>query len=367
VKTPVRVAIVGCGAQAQLAHIPALRQNRSVEIVALCDPDIRKINHLRRLHGIPRHFLDFDDLNSAEGIDAVVIATPNHLHAPMAIAAMEYGKDVLCEVPLALNSEEAQAMVATAERLGRRLFPCLNTRLRPDVQTIRKYIEGGELGNVYYCKTGWLQGREMWSLAGWRGQRLRAGGGAFLSLGTPLLDFALWLLRPHTPESITGVVHLRPGRADVEDTAFAMLRLNGGGSAAGSRAKSAGESGTSSVSKGLPAQSAGVLLTVEVGWSVTLENDFRYFNAFGSAGAALLNPIQIHKEMHGHLVNVTPRIAAKGMQKASYKLLNDLWIDSLVRDVPQAIPATDALAINRLADAFYRSATEHCEVKLSET
>lgn len=337
-KTPVRVAIVGCGAQAQLAHIPALRQNRNVELVALCDPDIRKINHLRRLHGIPRHFLDFDELNSAEGIDAVVIATPNHLHAPMAIAAMEYGKDVLCEVPLALNSEEAQAMVDAAARLGRKLFPCLNTRLRPDVQTIRKYIEGGELGDIYYCKTGWLQGREMWSLAGWRGQRIRAGGGAFLSLGTPLLDFALWLLRPRTPESITGVVHLRPGRADVEDTAFAMLRLDGD-----------------------------VLLTVEVGWSVTLENDFRYFNAFGSAGAALLNPIQIHKEMHGHLVNVTPRIATKGMQRASYKMLNDLWVDSIVRDAPPAIPAADALAINRLADAFYRSATEHREVGISES
>lgn len=334
--TPVRVGVVGCGAQSQLAHIPALRQNRNVEIVALCDPDIRKINHLRRLHGIPRHFLDFDDLKLDDGIDAVVIATPNHLHAPMAIAAMEYGKDVLCEVPLALNSDEAAAMIATADRLGRRLFPCLNTRLRPDVQTIRKFIEGGELGDVYYCKTGWLQGREMWSLAGWRGQRIRAGGGAFLSLGTPLLDFALWLLRPHKPQSITGVVHLRPGRSDVEDTAFAMLRLDGG-----------------------------ALLTVEVGWSVTLDSDFRYFNAFGSAGAALLNPIQIHKEMHGHLVNVTPRIATKGMQRASYRLLHDLWVDSLVRDVPPAIPATDALLINQLADGFYRSAIEHCEVNLS--
>ncbi|MFO7639427.1 MAG: Gfo/Idh/MocA family oxidoreductase [bacterium] len=332
---PIRVAIVGCGAQAQLAHIPALRENKHAKIVALCDPDIRKINHLRRLHNIPHHFLDFDDLKLADDIDAVVIATPNHLHAPMAIAAMEYGKDVLCEVPLALNSEEAAAMVATAARLDRRLFPCLNTRLRPDVQTIRKFIEGDELGSVYYCKTGWLQGRDMWSLEGWRGQRIRAGGGAFLSLGTPLLDFSLWLLSPRCPESITGVVHLRPGRGDVEDTAFAMIRMDGD-----------------------------VLLTLEVGWSVTLENDFRYFNAFGTAGAALLNPVQIHKAMHGHLVNVTPRIATKGMQRASYRLLSDLWIDSLVRGVPPAIPASDALLINRIADAFYLSATERREVKL---
>jgi predicted dehydrogenase len=332
---PIRVAIVGCGTQAQLAHIPALRRNHDVEIVAVCDPDIRKVNHLCRAHNIPRHYLDFDDLKADEGIDAVVIATPNHLHAPMSVAAMEYGKDVLCEMPLGLNSEEAQLMIDTAKQEGCSLMPCLNTRLRPDVQTIRKFIDGGELGPLYYCKTGWLQGRESWSLTGWRGQRLRAGGGAFLSLGTTLLDFALWLLEPRKPQSVIGVVHQRAGRSDVEDTAFAMIRFDGD-----------------------------VLLTVEVGWSITMEHDFRYFNAFGTAGAALLNPIQIHKEMHGHLVNVTPRIAKRGLQRASFELLDNLWIDSLVKKTPPTISAHDALLVNQLVDAFYRSSAERAEVKL---
>lgn len=332
---PVRVAIVGCGAQAQVAHIPALKQSRNAEIVALCDTDIRKVNHLCSLHNIPRHYVDFDDLKTDENIDAVVISTPNYLHAPMAIAAMEYGKDVLCETPLGLNANETQQMIDTAQREKRILMPCLNTRLRPDVQTIRKFINGGELGQLYYCKTGWLQGRGSWSLEGWRGQRLRSGGGAFLSLGTSLLDFGLWLLSPARPLSVVGVSHHRTPQAEVEDTAFAMIRLTGG-----------------------------ILLTVEVGWSMLMERDFTYFNAFGDGGAALLNPIQIHKEMHGHLVNVTPTVSNKGIQRASFRMLADIWVDSLVRQSPPAIPATEGLLINEIADAFYQSSSSNTEVKL---
>lgn len=111
---PVRIAVVGCGAQSQIAYIPSLKHNRFAELVALCDVDVRKVNHLCKLHEVTKHYVDFDDLKEDEDIDAVVIATPNHLHAPMAVAAMEYGKDVLCETPMGLNAEEAQQMMDAA-------------------------------------------------------------------------------------------------------------------------------------------------------------------------------------------------------------------------------------------------------------
>jgi len=334
-ETPVRIAVVGCGAHAQVAHIPAIRHCRRAELVALCDPDVRKLNHLCRLHNVPRRYVEFEDLTRDADIDAVIIATPNHLHAPMAIAAIEYGKDVLCEMPLGLNAEEAGLIIDAARRKGRRLMPCLNTRLRPDVQTIKKFIDGGELGRLYYCKTGWLQGRDSWSLDGWRGQSIRAGGGAFLSLGAPLLDFSLWLMAPAKPLSITGFAHRRSSGPDVEDTAFAMLRFDND-----------------------------LHLTVEVGWSLLMEKDFTYFNAFGTSGAALLNPIQIHKQMHGHLVNVTPKIPVKGIQRASYRFLVDLFVDALLSGEPSPIDPAGGLVINQVADAFYRSNATGSEVKL---
>jgi predicted dehydrogenase len=331
----IRVAVVGCGAHAQVAHIPALKANRQVELVALCDSDIRKVNHLCALHNIPRRYTDFDDLKVDEEIDAVVVATPNYLHAPMAVAAMEYGKHVLVEMPMGLTADEAALMLRTAEREKKILMPGLNTRLRPDVLTIRKFIEGGELGRLYYCKTGWLQGRSAWSLGGWRGERLRSGGGAFLSLGTTLLDFSLWLLSPKQPVSVTGVAHHRTPSAEVEDTAFAMVRFEDDS-----------------------------LLTVEVGWSLLQEHDLTYFNAFGTTGAALLNPIRIHKEMHGHLVNVTPAVSTKGIQRASFRMLIDLWIDALIKNAEPVIPARCGLVVNQIVDAFYQSNAKRCEIAL---
>ncbi len=331
-----RVAVVGCGTQSQLAYIPAFRQHPSVELAALCDTDVRKLNQLCAIHKVEKHYVDFDDLKEDEAIDAVVIATPNHLHAPMAIAAMRYGKDVLCEMPLALNSAEVRQMMSSAEREKRKLMPAMNTRLRPDIQTIRRFVEGGELGELYYCKTGWLQGRESWSLSGWRGQRLRAGGGAFLSLGTALLDASLALVAPHEPVSVIGAAHHRAPQSEVEDTAFAMIRFQ-----------------------------PDLTLTVEVGWSMLQEKDLTYLNLFGNAGAALLNPTQIHKEMHGHLVNVTPQIPAKDAQRSSWRMLVNLWVESLVRGTPVPIGASEALTVSRLADAFYRSQSTRSEVPLT--
>ncbi|MBM3323561.1 Gfo/Idh/MocA family oxidoreductase [candidate division WOR-3 bacterium] len=329
-----RVGVVGCGAQAQLAYIPALKANPNVELAALCDSDVRKVNQLCQMHGVTRHFADFDGLKEADDIDAVLITTPNHLHAPMTLAALHTGKDVLCEMPLGLNAAEVEQMVETARREGRSLMPCLAARLRPDVQTIRRFIDGGELGALYYAKTGWLQGRESWSLPGWRGQRLRAGGGAFMSLGTALLDAALYLLSGYRPVSVVAAAHHRDPRAEVEDTAFAMIRFE-----------------------------PELFLTVEVGWSVLQEKDFTYLNLMGNGGAALLNPVQIHKEMHGHLVNVTPQISAKGIQRAANQALVKVWVESLLHGSTPIVTAEDGLVISKLADAFYQSQKTRCEVR----
>lgn len=337
VTSRLRVAVVGCGAQAQLALIPALKTNPNVELMALCDKDVRKLRQLASLHGVKKYYPDFDRLKDDEEVQAVVIATPNYLHAPMAIAAMEYGKDVLCEMPLGLNYHEVQEMVRAAERTRRRLMPCLVTRLRPDVQVVKRFVDDRELGRVYFCKTGWLRGREAWSPMGWWYEPLRAGGGAFLTLGSALLDSALWVLKPAKPVRVYGVAAKRNAGAAVEDTAFALIRFD-----------------------------TDVVLTVEVGWSLLLERDFVYFNLFGTAGAALLNPITINKEMHGRLVNITPQIPSRGFMRAAYQRLIELWADSLLRDLLPPETVADALTIAQITDGFYRSNAQGREVELWE-
>lgn len=332
-----RVGVVGCGAQAQLALIPALKAHPLIELSALCDTDVRKLRYLAARHGVKKYYTDFDRFREDEEVQAVVIATPNYLHAPMAIAALEYGKDVLCEMPLALNYQEAEQMVQAAQRTRRRLMPCLVTRLRPDVQTVRKFVERNELGKIYYCKTGWLRGKGAWSPAGWWYEPRRSGGGAFLTLGSALLDSALELLAPAQPVSVYGVAARRsPAGGGVEDTAFALIRFDNE-----------------------------AVLTVEVGWSLLLERDFVYFNMFGTGGAALLNPLTINRELQGKLVNVTPQVPAQGLLREATRRLIELWVQSLLEDRAPAETVRDALTIARLTDAFYASNAARREVRLN--
>ncbi|MGQ9707988.1 MAG: Gfo/Idh/MocA family protein, partial [bacterium] len=330
-----QVAIVGCGVQAQLALIPALKSNPAIELIAFCDTDVRKLHHLTREHNVKRHYTDFDLLKEDPEVNAVVIATPNYLHAPMAMAAMENGKDVLCEMPLAISAQEAEQILQTAQRTRRRLMPCLVARLRPDVLKVRRYIENNDLGRLYYGKTGWLRGKEAWSPATWHRDLRYAGGGAFLTLGTVLLDSALFLLTPAKPVSVVGVAARRHPGTMVEDTALALVRFD-----------------------------TGLVLTVEVGWSLLMERDFVYFNLFGTSGAALLNPLTINKEIHGRLVNITPQLPNKGQHRQAHKRLIELWVDSLLRDISPEISIADALLINRIIDAFYQSNASGSEVKL---
>lgn len=331
-----QVAVVGCGVQAQLALIPALIANPSIELVALCDTDVRKLHLLSARYNIKRYYTDFDRLKEDSEVNAVVIATPNYLHAPMAMAAMENGKDVLCEMPLAVNASETEEILLTAQRTRRRVMPCLVSRLRADVQIVKRYVEGKDLGHIYYAKTGWLRGRGAWSPSTWQHELRFAGGGAFLVLGTSLLDSALWLAIPAKPVSVIGVAAKRSRGVMVEDTAFALVRFD-----------------------------SGLVLTIEVGWSLLMERDFVYFNLFGTQGAALLNPLTINKEVQGRLVNITPQLPSKGLQRAAYKRVIELWVDSLLRDIAPEDSVADALLINRIVDAFYRSNATGSEVKLS--
>src|SRR5689334_6669136 len=151
----VRIGVIGAGAIAQLAHLPVLSKMRGAELAAICDNDRPKARALADRFGIRDTFTDIEDLLELDDLDAVVVATPNHLHEPHVLSALAAKLNVLCERPLALNAR------------------------------------GGELGKITGVRSG--DYRLQRSAEGWRLRRAEAGGGAFLDLGVPLLDLALWL------------------------------------------------------------------------------------------------------------------------------------------------------------------------------
>jgi predicted dehydrogenase len=331
----VNVGVVGCGVHAQLAHLPFLKKNKRCNLLAICDNDLRKIDYLGAKYSIPIKYQDFQEIVEDKEIEALVIATPSYLHAPMAVTALKYGKEVLCETPMATNLREAREMVRVAKRTKRKLIPAMNNRLRPDVQVLKKFIKQGELGEVYYTKTGWLIGTSEWILSPGRLASISSSGGAFLSLGVHLLDIALFLLANRQAKTIFASVHRKEPEAEVEDTAMCTISF-------------ADET----------------LLTIEVGWSLLFEKDFLYCNVFGNKGAALLNPLKIQKELHNELFNVTPTIAHKKIYRTSYELQSQYFVDCLARRTQPPITSDDGLVIAKITEAFYESARKQQLVRI---
>ena len=334
-KKSLKVALVGVGAAAQINHLPSLQRLEDVELVALCDRDPEKASRVAQKFGVPTSYNRFEELLANDDIDAVDITTPNYLHAPMAVAALEAGKHVLCERPLARNGAEAATMAKAAKASDRLLMCAVQHRFRPDAQLLRKFVDKGDLGDIFLAKGGWLRQKTEWDSDAWRAQKRESGGGVVLDLGFQMLDMALWVLGDPKVESVTASVH-RTKKGDVEDSATAFLRL-----------------------------ASGATLTLELTWGLLMEKDFAYLNLFGSGGAALLNPFRVHKGMHGALVNVTPALdTSRNQYKQSMEAQMAHFADALRRGTKPEGAGEELLPVMELMDAIYRSAEQGKEIHL---
>jgi predicted dehydrogenase len=155
-KRKLRAAIFGTGFVGRI-HVEGVRRLGTVEVPAIAASGPVKARRFADEVGVTRSTGDYRELLSGPAIDAVHICTPNHLHFPMAKAAMEAGKHVLCEKPLALTSVQAQELVRIA--LERNLVNCTchNLRYYPQVQNMRRLREAGELGEIHSVQGAYLQ------------------------------------------------------------------------------------------------------------------------------------------------------------------------------------------------------------------
>jgi len=200
---PVRIGLIGAGAVVQVAHMPVLKRLKSVELAAICDTDLPKARALASRFGIPDVFDDIEDLLGHERVDALLIATPNHLHESHILAALAAGCHVLVEKPLALTAAAAQRIAKAAEKRDRVVLPGMTHRYRPDAQAVRSFIQNGELGEIDSMRSSWHVARPARTALGWRQRKDEAGGGAMLEfnansnrtysvLFTDALDSGVW-------------------------------------------------------------------------------------------------------------------------------------------------------------------------------
>lgn len=207
-----RAGVIGLGWAGQ-QHLAGYAEVADVDLVALAGMETDARQQLGATYGISdeHRYLDWRDLIDHEQLDVLSIATPTMLHAPIAVAALNAGMHVLSEKPMAENADTARLMVEAAERNDRVLDVSFNHRRRGHVQVLKKIIDAGLLGKIYYAKAGWLRREGIPGLGSWFSRRATAGGGPLMDLGVHMLDISLYLLDEPRVRCVTAATYAEFG------------------------------------------------------------------------------------------------------------------------------------------------------------
>jgi predicted dehydrogenase len=239
----VRVGIIGCGGIANGKHMPSLKKVPQVEMVAFCDIIPERAKEAAQKYGAPgaKTFTDYKELLKLD-LDVVHVLTPNISHSPITVDALNAGKNVMCEKPMAKNTAEARLMLEAARKTGKKLTIGYQGRFRPDSLYLKKCCENGDLGKIYYARALAIRRRAVPTWGVFLDEE-KQGGGPLIDIGTHALDLTLWCMDNYEPEMVVGTKYHElapkpnsanawgpwdPEKFTVEDAAFGFIRMKNG-------------------------------------------------------------------------------------------------------------------------------------------
>jgi 2-desacetyl-2-hydroxyethyl bacteriochlorophyllide A dehydrogenase len=229
-----RFGLIGCG-EIAAANAAAIRASGNATITYAADPNLALAESLAAATGA-RTTTNNDELLESPDVDAVLVSTPHHLHAPIAIKATEAGKHVVVEKPMATTVEDCDRMIAAADRAGVLLSVCYCQRFDPRVQRAKQLVEAGVIGDVLGTRIvfGQYRGPDYWerglsgrTVSDWRARRDTAGGGVLIMNACHLIDYVCWLVASDVVEVTASIAGFAPG-VEVEDTASMTYRYASG-------------------------------------------------------------------------------------------------------------------------------------------
>ncbi|HID11802.1 MAG TPA: Gfo/Idh/MocA family oxidoreductase, partial [Candidatus Latescibacteria bacterium] len=321
-------------------HVEAYQAHPKAEVVAICDIDEGRLGQVGDRYGIARRYTDYWEMLEKEELDIVSVATPNSLHMPITVAALQAGCHVLCEKPLALNAQEAEKMVEKAEEVGRRLMVNFSYRFDPVSLALKDQVNNGVLGEPYFARTVWHRRRGIPGFGGWFGRREMAGGGPLIDLGVHRVDLALWLMGFPQPEVALGGTYDFLGRElarregkvfDVEDLAVGLVRFT-------NRA----------------------MLEVEASWTIHRhEREFMETWVYGTKGGVVHRNVRETYEFEGWVfIEEGGYLVDKQLLPLRKESPNAMWalVDAILNDRPHPATGEEGLYVMRILDAIYESA-----------
>ncbi len=349
-----KAAVIGVGGISN-EHIRGYIQNPYVELYAFCDINKAQLEKMAEKYDIPaeRCFTDKDEmLKALPEIDIVSVCTWNSAHAECTIAALNAGKDVICEKPMAMNTAEAEKMLKAAKDNNKLLQIGFVRRYGNDTDVMRDFIDAGKFGDIYYAKATYL--RRNGNPGGWFGDKSRSGGGPLIDLGVHVIDLSRYICGNPKPVSVYGATfqklfnrpNIKSGKGytsvsagandvcDVEDFATALIRFDNG-----------------------------FVLSVEASFSLNIKKDEGNIQFFGTKAGAKLDPqVEIFSEENGYLVDTSFNNDTSLSFNGLFCREIDHFVDCVLNGTPCIAPAEDGVEIMKILDAVYESARTGHEV-----
>ncbi|MBO4971730.1 MAG: Gfo/Idh/MocA family oxidoreductase [Clostridia bacterium] len=354
VNDKVRVGIIGCGGIANGKHMPSLKKLKNVEMVAFCDIIVERAEKAKKDYGNENSavYKDYRELLEDKTIDIVHVLTPNRWHSEITVAALEAGKHVMCEKPMAINSEEAKKMLDAAKRTGKKLSIGYQSRHRPDALYLKKEVECGTFGDIYYAKATALRRRKVPTWGVFLDEYAQ-GGGPLIDIGTHALDLTLWTIDNYKPKYCVGTAYHKlndlpddlkgnawgpwdSNKFTVEDSAFGFIVMENGAT-----------------------------INLESSWAInSLEAREAVTSFCGTlAGADMINGLRINGVRNGAQYTFTPNLSAEGAafyDGAKNESAADrearLWIEACVEDKTPFVTPEQALVVTQILEGIYTSA-----------
>lgn len=347
----VRVGIIGCGGIANGKHLPSLSTVPEVEMVAFCDIVIERAEKAAKEYGVDgaKCYKNYKELLEDKSIDVVHVLTPNKSHSEISVAALEAGKHVMCEKPMAKTYADAKKMLEAAKRTGKKLTIGYQNRYRNDSFFLKEACENGDLGDIYFAKAHALRRRAVPTWGVFLNEE-EQGGGPLIDIGTHALDLTLWMMDNYKPKYVVGNTYRKlaenensanawgpwdPKEFTVEDSAFGFVTMENGAT-----------------------------IILESSWALnTLREGEAMTSLCGTKGGAdMWDGLRINGEEYGRTYVKKPNLNAGGVaffDGASEREADRearLWINSIINDTEPLVKPEQAIVVTHILEGIYESA-----------
>lgn len=332
-----RAGIVGVGIGS--VHASGYSKLPSVEIAALCDLDTKRAEQVAAQYKVKKIYSDYEAMLAEEPLDVVSVCVPNVLHTLVAIAALKAGKHVICEKPLSINAVEGRKIAEAARSSKGKFMIGMNNRFRGDSQLLKRYIDDGSLGEIYYAKCGWVRRRGIPGMGSWFTRKEQAGGGPLVDIGVHALDLTLWLMGNPKPVSAYGAT-------------YAKFGPEGRGSGSWGALVSGGKYDVEDLAAGMIRFQDGSTLVLEASWAQYCERERLYNELSGTQGGATLEPFRIFTDRYDQPIDITPQYRNISGHEAEIAH----FVDCILHDRKPIATVEQALGVMKILDAIYESA-----------